>query len=170
MFTVIILNKNFSDAKGQSSRLDPADTAIKLEEGYITESRHNHIDCNIIGSPVDVALLKYADVETDIEEVRNCFPKLMEIPFNPIRRWQLTISRCQRPPQGVDVDSLPEMEEDDVVNVVMVKGDPVAVLKKCKYWSCNGELRDVDREFEHECKVTEWEKVFLLSFKNFLKS
>uniref|UniRef100_A0AC34F1D3 Cation-transporting P-type ATPase C-terminal domain-containing protein n=1 Tax=Panagrolaimus sp. ES5 TaxID=591445 RepID=A0AC34F1D3_9BILA len=109
IFTVI-------DAKGHSNKLDPIDIA-KLENGFITDV-DEHTDADIIGGPVDVALLKYANKLSNIDDERNSFPKLIEIPFNPIRRWQLTISRCQQPPQGVDAELLPdEMGSDDVVNV-----------------------------------------------------
>uniref|UniRef100_A0A914QCB4 Uncharacterized protein n=1 Tax=Panagrolaimus davidi TaxID=227884 RepID=A0A914QCB4_9BILA len=54
----------------------------------------------------------------------------MEIPFNPIRRWHLTISRCQKTPVGVDVELLGELKTELDVNVVMLKGDPVKKRKE----------------------------------------
>uniref|UniRef100_A0A914PKC4 Cation-transporting P-type ATPase C-terminal domain-containing protein n=1 Tax=Panagrolaimus davidi TaxID=227884 RepID=A0A914PKC4_9BILA len=81
----------------------------------------------------------------------------MEIPFNPIRRWHLTISRCHKTPVGVNVELLGELKTDEDINVVMLKGDPMAVLKKCKFYSLNGKLMEIDEKFKAVCKE-KWEE------------
>ncbi|KAI1731463.1 e1-E2 ATPase domain-containing protein [Ditylenchus destructor] len=53
----------------------------------------------LIGTPSDVALLRYVENAASVEGVRQRFQVAFEIPFNSVRRWQLVVAKCLCAPQ-----------------------------------------------------------------------
>uniref|UniRef100_A0AC34FHL2 Cation-transporting P-type ATPase C-terminal domain-containing protein n=1 Tax=Panagrolaimus sp. ES5 TaxID=591445 RepID=A0AC34FHL2_9BILA len=159
------LNKKFTviTQSGLLTVKEPTDNFVQLESGlksnemYPSTTICNQKKHKIIGSPIEAALMKYIESVTATEALRIRYPKLFEIPFNSVRRWQLVISRCQSPPQGPVAGNLIEnIKEGQIINVVMMKGAPEVILSKCSHYLVNNELKVVDDEFLEECKDV-WE-------------
>uniref|UniRef100_A0A915MWH9 Cation-transporting P-type ATPase C-terminal domain-containing protein n=1 Tax=Meloidogyne javanica TaxID=6303 RepID=A0A915MWH9_MELJA len=49
---------------------------------------------DLIGSPSEVALLRYVEMVASVEGIRNRYKLMLEIPFNSVRRWQLVVVKC----------------------------------------------------------------------------
>uniref|UniRef100_A0AC34QCL7 Cation-transporting P-type ATPase N-terminal domain-containing protein n=1 Tax=Panagrolaimus sp. JU765 TaxID=591449 RepID=A0AC34QCL7_9BILA len=111
---------------------------------------------DLIGSPSDVALLRYVEMNTSVEGIRQRFHTLFEIPFNSVRRWQMVVVKCLATPQSPDAKELPELEKDDVINLVMMKGAPEVILSQCKRYAFNDELLEITDEFRESCQSA-WE-------------
>ncbi|KAF7630783.1 Cation_ATPase_N domain-containing protein [Meloidogyne graminicola] len=49
---------------------------------------------DLIGSPSEVALLRYVEMVASVQGIRNRYKLMLEIPFNSVRRWQLVVVKC----------------------------------------------------------------------------
>uniref|UniRef100_A0A914PBZ4 Cation-transporting P-type ATPase C-terminal domain-containing protein n=1 Tax=Panagrolaimus davidi TaxID=227884 RepID=A0A914PBZ4_9BILA len=142
---------------------EPTENFVSLEAGLKSNEMYpstpigNQKKHKIIGSPIESALMKYIETVTSVEALRVRYPKLFEIPFNSVRRWQLVISRCQVSSQSPDAIGLAEnVKNGQIINVVMMKGAPEVILSKCSHYLLNDELKVIDDEFVEECKDV-WE-------------
>ncbi|KAI1704631.1 e1-E2 ATPase domain-containing protein [Ditylenchus destructor] len=115
----------------------------------------------VIGSPSDVALLRYVNNIACVDGVRNRYLNLFEIPFNSVRCWQLVIARCMaeaRSPDAVELLNNTGEQKEDVyeeeytMNVVMMKGAPETILARCNKVLIRGQLVDIGNEFKEDCQ------------------
>uniref|UniRef100_A0A914YVG8 Uncharacterized protein n=1 Tax=Panagrolaimus superbus TaxID=310955 RepID=A0A914YVG8_9BILA len=157
-FTIITQSGRLSvkepteDLKGMEEGKKPDDYWNVTKKGSSKKKKNN-----LIGMSLEVALLRYVETVTSVEAIRPRFPKLFEIPFNSVRRWQLVIARCQAKPQSVDaLELLEDLQNDQVINVVMMKGAPEEILAKCSHYVLHDELKEIDEDFRNECKDA-WE-------------
>uniref|UniRef100_A0A914PTG2 Cation-transporting P-type ATPase N-terminal domain-containing protein n=1 Tax=Panagrolaimus davidi TaxID=227884 RepID=A0A914PTG2_9BILA len=153
-FTIITQSGRLS-VKEPTEELKGMEEGCKADEWCVAKKGSSKKKKNnLIGMSLEVALLRYVETVTSVEAVRLRFPKLFEIPFNSVRRWQLVISRCQAKPQSADALELLEgLETDKVINVVMMKGAPEEILTKCSHYVLHDELKEIDEDFRNECKV-----------------
>jgi sodium/potassium-transporting ATPase subunit alpha len=126
----------------------------------------------LIGTPSDVALLRYVEHVASVEGVRQRFQAIFEIPFNSVRRWQLVVAKCLCAPQTLAAAALataakkPNEAEANAANkdnankevpqaefIVMMKGAPEVILSRCSKVSMSDELCDLTDEFRHDCQV-----------------
>eukprot|EP01114_Cavostelium_apophysatum_P017847 TRINITY_DN5390_c0_g2_i2.p1 TRINITY_DN5390_c0_g2~~TRINITY_DN5390_c0_g2_i2.p1 ORF type:complete len:668 (+),score=109.89 TRINITY_DN5390_c0_g2_i2:214-2217(+) len=89
----------------------------------------------VIGDASETALLRYISRVTDVREARRKWPKVAEIPFNSLNKWQLSVHRA--------LDS-------DVVNLLLMKGAPEKILEKCSTIHDGGEIKHLDDEIRQE--------------------
>ena len=151
---------HFRTQSGRLSVKEPTEDLKSMEEGYkpddwtVSHGSSKRRKHNLIGTPLEVALLRHVETVTSVEAFRLRYPKLFEIPFNAVRRWQLVVARCQAKPQSPDaMEILDELDETKVMNIVMMKGAPEVILAKCSHYLMNDELRVIDDEFRNECQV-----------------
>jgi len=90
------------------------------------------LDRECIGDASEAALLKYfvsrPDL-ADIEDMRNLFPKVFEIPFNSKNKWQLSIHK------------LSDEASANSPRILLIKGAPERIIAKCNRIKCyNAEL------------------------------
>ncbi|GBG74649.1 hypothetical protein CBR_g19057, partial [Chara braunii] len=81
--------------------------------------------------PTEQGLLKFAVPIRSCAELRNLWPKMLEIPFNSNTKFQLSIHRNEdraKPP------------------VLMMKGAPERVFDKCRHLMVNGKRRPLDED------------------------
>ncbi|KAE9552572.1 hypothetical protein FO519_004229 [Halicephalobus sp. NKZ332] len=164
------LTKKFTvvDQSGHESVRDPTWELSKIREQTDEENETNHDDeidlpqstikrrNDIIGSPSDVALLRYVEMNTSVEGIRQRFQTLFEVPFNSVRRWQKVIVRCLATPQSPDAQELPDLEQNECMYLVMMKGAPEVILSQCKRYAFNDELHEITEEFRESCQSA-WE-------------
>ncbi|KAH7698956.1 Protein CATP-1 a, partial [Aphelenchoides avenae] len=109
----------------------------------------------VIGTPLDIALLTYVECVASAESIRGRFQMLFEVPFNSVRRWQLVVARCLVPPQCADAKELTS-GDDEVAHVVLMKGAPEVILSRCSRVVIDNELVDINDEFRDYCQKL-WE-------------
>ena len=74
----------------------------------------------VLGDATDSGLLRFADKIIGVDDIRDAFARVFSIPFNSKNKWALTMVRVPG-----DNDNL----------VVMIKGAPEYVIKKCgSFW------------------------------------
>uniref|UniRef100_A0A915B824 Cation-transporting P-type ATPase N-terminal domain-containing protein n=1 Tax=Parascaris univalens TaxID=6257 RepID=A0A915B824_PARUN len=76
----------------------------------------------IIGTPSEVALLRYADKVANVSWLRSRYQIVYEVPFNSLRKWHLMIVR----ESGRTADS-----DGQISFTLMLKGAPEVVITKC---------------------------------------
>uniref|UniRef100_A0A0N5AYX4 Cation_ATPase_N domain-containing protein n=1 Tax=Syphacia muris TaxID=451379 RepID=A0A0N5AYX4_9BILA len=107
----------------------------------------------IIGSPSDVALLRYVELNASIEAIRQRYQTVFELPFNSVRRFQLVVARNLTTNLSVSES----YDQPDLARfVIMLKGAPEVVLKMCKKIKINGEEVAIDKDTTEDCKRA-WE-------------
>jgi sodium/potassium-transporting ATPase subunit alpha len=80
----------------------------------------------VLGDATDSGLLRFCDKLCDVDDIRNGFAPVFSIPFNSKNKWALTATR---------------VPGDNDKYVVMIKGAPEYVLKKCgRYYHREREL------------------------------
>ncbi|CAD5206669.1 unnamed protein product [Bursaphelenchus okinawaensis] len=126
------------------------------EEERKKEKKHRKKRNDLIGSPSDVALLRYVQKTASVEGVRQRFHTILEIPFNSVRRWQLVVSRCLAKPQSPDAHGLQDADEEHWIYVTMMKGAPEVILARCTYALIDEELVEINNEFRQRCQES-WE-------------
>uniref|UniRef100_A0A183C2C6 Cation_ATPase_N domain-containing protein n=1 Tax=Globodera pallida TaxID=36090 RepID=A0A183C2C6_GLOPA len=137
---------------------------------------------DLIGSPSEVALLRYVEVVASVEGIRNRYKICVEIPFNSVRRWQLVVVRClanisgQSQPKDTiktglkfgefltpsssferSFDEKAAKKEADTAGesefVVMIKGAPEVILSRCSEVAMADGLQLITEEFRNECQI-----------------
>jgi magnesium-transporting ATPase (P-type) len=78
---------------------------------------------NLVGSPTEVALLKFVENFESIEYFRSNLQIIHEIPFNSTRKWHLIIVR------RLDCDD--DETSDTCTYTMMMKGAPEMLLGRC---------------------------------------
>jgi sodium/potassium-transporting ATPase subunit alpha len=84
----------------------------------------------VIGDASETALLRYTTALYNVEEVRNQFPKVLEIPFNSLNKWQLSIHKTA-------ADSSAPFH-------LLMKGAPERIMTRCTSVFFNNEVRPMD--------------------------
>ncbi|CAD5221487.1 unnamed protein product [Bursaphelenchus okinawaensis] len=103
-------------------------------------------------STVDAAIYGYLKkANVSIIELGQSYKPIFEIPFNANRKWQLIVAKCQRP---VDNFLYPMNVEDKDVYVVMMKGAPDEILKRCNQFTYNDAVVNMDYDFIAQCDAT----------------
>uniref|UniRef100_A0A914HDA1 Cation-transporting P-type ATPase N-terminal domain-containing protein n=1 Tax=Globodera rostochiensis TaxID=31243 RepID=A0A914HDA1_GLORO len=136
---------------------------------------------DLIGSPSEVALLRYVEIVASVEGIRNRYKICVEIPFNSVRRWQLVVVRClanisgQSQPKDTKTglkfgefltpsssfersfDEKAAKKEADMAGesefVVMIKGAPEVILSRCSEVAMADGLQLITEEFRNECQI-----------------
>jgi sodium/potassium-transporting ATPase subunit alpha len=86
----------------------------------------------VLGDATDSGLLRFCDRIMDVEDVRNAFPSIFSIPFNSKNKWALNMVRIP----GISESSL-----------VLMKGAPEYVIKKCDRYMYRNACHVMDNEF-----------------------
>uniref|UniRef100_A0A0N4Z9Q5 Cation_ATPase_N domain-containing protein n=1 Tax=Parastrongyloides trichosuri TaxID=131310 RepID=A0A0N4Z9Q5_PARTI len=101
----------------------------------------------IIGTPCDVALLRYVENTASVEGIRERYQTVFEIPFSSLRRSQFTIAK-------VLTKNISKDKVDDLDNyVVFMKGAPEEVLSRCSKVKIGDEEQELSEEFKLDCKT-----------------
>lgn len=103
----------------------------------------NLLKLNCSGDASESGLLKYMQPISDATAFRAKYPKVFEIKFNSTNKWQLSIH------QQPDSERL----------VIVLKGAPERVLKKCKFYMKDGEKVSVTPEWEKGCYTKAYESL-----------
>jgi hypothetical protein len=88
----------------------------------------------IVGDASETALLRFVQQLKSIDQIRNKYHKIFEIPFNSKNKWQLSIhtdSKKQR-------------------KILVMKGAPEVILDKCSTYLKDGVPKPIDDEFKNE--------------------
>ncbi|KAK0401820.1 hypothetical protein QR680_015990 [Steinernema hermaphroditum] len=75
-----------------------------------------------VGSPSEVALLRYVDKIFSVPHIRQRYHVVYEVPFNSLRKWHLMILQ----ESGAQCD-----EDGNAEFLLMLKGAPEVVIQKC---------------------------------------
>ncbi|CAD5227107.1 unnamed protein product [Bursaphelenchus xylophilus] len=103
-------------------------------------------------STVDAAIYGYLKkANVSILELGQTYKPIFEIPFNANRKWQLIVAKCQRP---VECKLFPLDCDDKDVYVVMMKGAPDEILKRCNEYTFEDQIRNISHDFIAECDAT----------------
>eukprot|EP01111_Echinosteliopsis_oligospora_P011067 TRINITY_DN3556_c0_g2_i2.p1 TRINITY_DN3556_c0_g2~~TRINITY_DN3556_c0_g2_i2.p1 ORF type:complete len:1104 (+),score=302.37 TRINITY_DN3556_c0_g2_i2:184-3495(+) len=124
----------------------------------------------VVGDASETALLRYGSSVFDVDSLRAEWPKVAEIPFNSINKWQLSIHRYNReapkfskmalkPPKAGDrkpsLLSLPVIPSSLLSpchdqTVLLMKGAPERILARCTTAFVNNEIKPLDAELKEE--------------------
>ncbi|KAF2077458.1 hypothetical protein CYY_001231 [Polysphondylium violaceum] len=80
-----------------------------------------------IGDASESALLKFCEQIENVEQFRDKYPKLFEIPFNSLNKWQLSVH-----------------EDTDGTLFLAMKGAPERIINICSKIMINGEEHDIN--------------------------
>lgn len=90
---------------------------------------------DIIGTPIETALLRLVEgIEGNTGTFRSLHPKVCEIPFSPIIKFQLSIHECS------------DFQTNGYLLTML--GDPETVLNRCATALVQGQLRDIDEDYK----------------------
>jgi sodium/potassium-transporting ATPase subunit alpha len=89
----------------------------------------------VFGDATDCGLLRFCDKVCDVDDVRAAFASVFSIPFNSKNKWALNMT------------SIPE---DPDQCILMLKGAPEYVMKKCSRYLHKDQEKPMDDEFSHE--------------------
>lgn len=84
----------------------------------------------VIGDASETALLRYTSQLYNVPKVREEFPKVLEIPFNSLNKWQLSIHK--------------DANDDKKPFHLLLKGAPERVMTRCSHIFMNNEIRPMD--------------------------
>lgn len=87
----------------------------------------------VLGDATDSGLLRYCDKIMDVDDVRTSFESVFSIPFNSRNKWALTMVRIPGDPDNY---------------LVLIKGAPDYVLKKCGRYSYREGEHVMDEQFQ----------------------
>lgn len=142
LFEVMVVNSN--------ARFDKPDEDKHVYERSITG-----------GDASEAALIKFAQPIEKIEEYRNKFKTIHEIPFNSNNKWMLKI--CQ---------SAVDPNQNNGRYTYYLKGAPERVLNFCKYYLHNGQVKPMERDYKivdllqlNERLAMEGERVLAFAYK-----
>jgi sodium/potassium-transporting ATPase subunit alpha len=99
------------------------------------------LDRDCIGDASETALVKYIETRPDlipIEEMRNLFPKVFEIPFNSKNKWQLSIHK-----------NASKADDETNPRFLLIKGAPERIIAKCSKIRCDDQECDLDAEWKN---------------------
>uniref|UniRef100_A0A0N5BFV9 Cation_ATPase_N domain-containing protein n=1 Tax=Strongyloides papillosus TaxID=174720 RepID=A0A0N5BFV9_STREA len=142
---------------------DSEDDSFKDSEG---QNNTIYSKDGIIGTPCDVALLKYVENTASVEGIRERYHTVFEIPFSSLRRSQFTIAR-------VLTKTVVDKDNNLDTFVVFMKGAPEEVLSRCCKVKINEEEQDLTEEFKLDCKTAyehfgnEGKRVIAFAMKHF---
>ena len=77
-----------------------------------------------VGDASESALLKFCEPISNVEQFRSRYPKVFEIPFNSVNKWQLSIHLT------------PDQE-----SMLLLKGAPERVIDRCSKILIDGEVK-----------------------------
>lgn len=86
----------------------------------------------IIGDASETALLRYAATVYNVDKMRQDYPKVVEIPFNSLNKWQLSIHKTASNPTAPFI--------------LLLKGAPERVLSKCSTAYFGNEVLPLDEK------------------------
>jgi magnesium-transporting ATPase (P-type) len=89
----------------------------------------------VFGDATDSGLLRFCDKVCDVDSVRSVFESVFSIPFNSKNKWALNMT------------SIPENPDQ---LIVMIKGAPEYVLKKCTKFYHKDQEKPIDEEFSQD--------------------
>uniref|UniRef100_A0A7E4ZWL3 Cation_ATPase_N domain-containing protein n=1 Tax=Panagrellus redivivus TaxID=6233 RepID=A0A7E4ZWL3_PANRE len=136
--------------------LNPADLITPSKVAPADQYVLKHKDLKeraIIGKPIDVALIKFAEELTSVEQLRGDYEVVYEVPFSSNRRYHLVIVVEAGSRQAAR--STASGEDARCKYIIMVKGAPEELILHCSTIVLDGEV-DLDDE-----KMLEFEKTFL---------
>jgi len=84
----------------------------------------------VIGDASEAALLRYVTKIYDVPQIRNEYPKVLEIPFNSENKWQLSIHK--------------KASDPGAPFLLLLKGAPERVISRCSHIYINEEIRPLD--------------------------
>ncbi|KAH7680512.1 Protein CATP-2, partial [Aphelenchoides avenae] len=95
-----------------------------------------HLPTNRVamGTPSEIAMLKYADELIDVGSLRDRYDIVFEIPFNSKRKWHLMIAK------------LDEVDDDTAEYHLFIKGASDVLIKKCSTIATDLADEDLDAE------------------------
>ncbi|CAB3410979.1 unnamed protein product [Caenorhabditis bovis] len=97
----------------------------------------------ISGNPSEVALLKYAAGLIPVNEIRDTFHVMFEVPFNSVRKYHLIVA--VKMSTYLELDER-KRKEQDVEFIVMVKGAPEGIIEHCSTLSHEGDQVELDEK------------------------
>ncbi|KAH7729130.1 Protein CATP-1 a [Aphelenchoides avenae] len=114
-----------------------------------------HLPTNRVamGTPSEIAMLKYADELIDVGSLRDRYDIVFEIPFNSKRKWHLMIAK------------LNEIDDDTAEYHLFIKGASDVLIKMCS--TIATDLADEDLDQENMAKFRECLPPLRLEEENF---
>jgi len=88
----------------------------------------------IRGDATESAFLRFCHAQSDSNEMRARYEKIMEIKFNSTNKWQLSIHR-------------PAVDAEDQRRIILQKGAAERIIANCSYYLEDGEVREITDEF-----------------------
>jgi magnesium-transporting ATPase (P-type) len=89
----------------------------------------------VLGDATDAGLMRFCDKIMDVEDVRARFASVFAIPFNSKNKWALNMVR---------------IPGDNDQYIVMIKGAPEYVAKKCGRYLYRGRQTVLDEDFAED--------------------
>lgn len=87
----------------------------------------------VLGDATDSGLLRFCDRIMDVDDVRSSFESVFSIPFNSRNKWALNMVRIPGDPDNF---------------LVLIKGAPDYVIKKCGRYAYRGAEHVMDEDFQ----------------------
>jgi sodium/potassium-transporting ATPase subunit alpha len=104
----------------------------------------------IIGDASESALLRFTSKLFNVDKLREEFPKVLEIPFNSLNKWQLSIHKQQH--VGGEEGGSSAVATTAPFQLLL-KGAPERVLAKCSTAFFNGEIHPLDDLIKSELEA-----------------
>lgn len=111
--------RNPTTGKVDTSKPVPFQDTIMLGDG----SEEHRVLWKALGDASESALVKFCQGYQDIEEMRNQFEKLAEIPFNSANKYQVSVHK----------------QPDSPRHLLVMKGAPERIISRCSTIVLNGE-------------------------------
>jgi sodium/potassium-transporting ATPase subunit alpha len=96
--------------------------------------KHLSTDRVAMGTPSEIAMLKFADELIDVASLRHRYDIVFEIPFNSKRKWHLMIARLE------------DLDDDMAEYQLFIKGASDVLIKMCSTIATDLSDEDLDEE------------------------
>jgi len=97
----------------------------------------NHGQRYTIGDASESALIKFCDPFRDIMQMRDANPKLFEVPFNSVNKYQLSVHKQ-------------EVDARETRHLLVMKGAPERILERCSSVLIGGKVEPMTDRFRAE--------------------
>jgi sodium/potassium-transporting ATPase subunit alpha len=89
----------------------------------------------VLGDATDSGLLRFCDKVCDVDDLRRSYESVFSIPFNSRNKWALSMTAIPG-----DADQL----------IIMLKGAPEYVIKRCSRFFHRDQEKPIDEDFTQE--------------------
>ncbi|KAL0239284.1 hypothetical protein PCE1_004972 [Barthelona sp. PCE] len=125
-------------------RIMALNSRSNFDTSALVHEEFSALKCKVLGDASETAFLRFVGANTDVNEYRDRYMKLVEIPFNSRNKFQFSIH--QVPQNEVDVPGGQRM--------LTMKGAPERIFKRCTHIFLNNEIVPITDEHREKFQTS----------------